>query len=190
MTGCSSFFDEWRWEFHSNYLGDQADRQIGTYITQIYFCASRSQDSYWRISLPQTDASSLRLREFEFLEVMVEIEGRRRTHLRKECATKAYRDRFHTLPLRKVVRVCTSTIHVHQRYAASGPWKWTKASNLKRLVRDSHFCGGSCCCASDVRKRPNRSCWISGRTYVEYTNTKRSSRMPSYLAQIYKFQLS
>lgn len=25
-------------------------------------------------------------------------------------------------------------MYIHQRYAASGPWKWTKASNLKRSV--------------------------------------------------------
>ena len=49
-----------------------------------------------------TDASSLRLREIGFFGVMVEIEGGRRTHLRKECATLAYRDRFPTLPLQRL----------------------------------------------------------------------------------------
>lgn len=30
-------------------------------------------------------------------------------------------------------------VQVHQRYAASGTWKWTKASNLKISVPDSEL---------------------------------------------------
>lgn len=93
-----------------------------------------------------------------------------------------------TLPLQR--------LYLHQRYAASGSWEWTIASNLKRSVRDSELSifVKEVVCASDVRKRRNRSWWISGGTHVEYTTFEAFSiyqKNPEdaiYLAQFYTFQ--
>lgn len=90
---------KWIWEFHNIWETKRTGRLVPN--TDMFLC-KLSPGPVLKDRLLQTDASSLRLREIGFFGVMVEIEGGRRTHLRKECATLAYRDRFPTLPLQRL----------------------------------------------------------------------------------------
>lgn len=156
---------KWIWEFHNIWETKPTGRLVPN--TDMFLC-KLSPGPVLKDRLLQTDASSLRLREIGFFGVMVEIEGGRRTHLRRECATLAYRDRFPTLPLQRLyLYVHTYTNATLHLAPGSGrkPRIWKDRCAGQRII---NFRGSSCCCAYDVRERRNCSSWISGGAFVEY----------------------